>query len=92
MPAQSVLRGSPTMHSRSAVGHIHYFTKETALVKLKDTGYEIMDYVHTSGLLELPNRSWKAKILKFHRRLCFSLEQDWAAKIFGGFSLLVLAR
>ena len=34
------------MLGRKTVGHIHYFTKETALASLEDTGYQIID-THT---------------------------------------------
>ena len=39
----SVLRNT-MMSARQSVGHLHYFTQETALATLKDSGYEIIDY------------------------------------------------
>lgn len=92
LSVQTVLRSSPILKGRSSVGHIHYFTKETALATLKDTGYEVVDYSYTSGSLELPNRGWKANLLKLPRRLFFLLHQDLAVRILGGCSLLVLAK
>lgn len=92
LSVQTVLRSSPILKGRSSVGHIHYFTKETALATLKDTGYEVVDYFYTSGSLELPNRGWKANLLKLPRRLFFSLHQDLAVRILGGCSLLVLPK
>jgi SAM-dependent methyltransferase len=88
---QTVLRGSPIMKLRSSVGHIHYFTKETALATLKDTGYDLLDYFYTDGS-QLPNRGWKADLLKIPRRLLFSVDQDLASRVLGGFSLMVLAK
>ena len=32
------------MYGRKTVGHIHYYTKETALALLQDTGHQIIDY------------------------------------------------
>ncbi|MDX9745689.1 MAG: hypothetical protein WCX84_00020 [Syntrophales bacterium] len=61
LSVQTVLRSFPIIHGRKSVGHIHYFTKETALETLKDTGYLIIDYFYTGGSLELPNRGWKTK-------------------------------
>ncbi len=90
LSVQSVLRETPISKVRQSVGHIHYFTKETALATLKDTGYEVIDYFYTSGSLELPNRGWKANLMKLPRSLFFSLHQDLAVRILGGFSLLVL--
>lgn len=92
LSVQVVLRSSPILKARESVGHIHYFTKETALATLKDTGYKVVDYFYTSGSLELPNRGLKANLLKLPRRLFFSMHQDWAVRILGGFSLLVLAK
>jgi SAM-dependent methyltransferase len=67
LSVQTVFRASPIVKVRASVGHIHYFTKETALETLKDTGYQIIDYVYTGGSLELPNRGWKANLLKVPR-------------------------
>lgn len=92
LSVQWVLRSSPILNMRSSVGHIHYFTKETALATLKDTGYEIMDYFYTANAVELPNRGWKANLLKLPRKLLFSISQDWTVRILGGYSLLVLAK
>ncbi len=92
LSVQAVLRSSPIIRGRKLVGHIHYFTKETALETLKDTGYEIIDYSYTGGSLELPNRGWKARLLKLPRKLAFSISQDFAVRLLGGYSLLVLAK
>lgn len=92
MSVQTVLRISPILGLRNTVGHLHYFTKETALATLRDTGYEIMDCVFTKSAIELPNRNWRETLLKWPRRLLFSLHENFTARVLGGFSLLVLAR
>ncbi len=92
LSVQSVLRSSPLIYARTKVGHIHYFTKDTALATLRDAGYEILDYFYTSGSVELPNRGWKATLLKLPRKLFFSVNQELTARVLGGFSLLVLAK
>ena len=92
LSVQTVLRSSPIIKGRKSVGHIHYFTKETALETLKDTGYEIIDYFYTGGSLELPNRGWKANLLKIPRKLAFSANKDLAVRLLGGYSLMVLAK
>jgi len=92
LSVQTVLRSSPIIRGRALVGHIHYFTKEIALEALKDTGYEIVDYFYTGGSLELPNRSWKMQLLKLPRQLAFSVHEDLAVRVLGGYSLLVLAK
>ncbi len=92
LSVQSVLRAGPLLKHRRDVGHLHYFTKETALETLKYGGYDIVDYAFTATAVELPNRGWKADLMKLPRRALFALNQDLAARLFGGYSLLVLAR
>lgn len=91
LSVQMILRNSPIMKVRTNLGHIHYFTKDIALSSLKDTGYQIIDYFYTSGSLELPNRGWKANLLKTPRKLAFFIHRDLTVRILGGFSFLVLA-
>lgn len=92
LSVQTVLRSSPILTLRKSVGHIHYFTKETALEALKDTGYDIVDYFYTNSAIELPNRGWKANLLKIPRKLFFLVNNDLAVRVLGGYSLLVLAK
>ncbi|MBD2523524.1 bifunctional 2-polyprenyl-6-hydroxyphenol methylase/3-demethylubiquinol 3-O-methyltransferase UbiG [Nostoc sp. FACHB-133] len=93
LSVQTVLRSSPILKDRLLYGHIHYFTKETALATLKDTGYEVLDYFYTCPCLELQNRGgWKSSLLNVPRKLLFSINQDLAVRILGRFSLLVLAK
>ncbi len=92
LSVQTVLRSSPILKIRSSVGHIHYFTKETALATLKDTGYEVVDYFYTNNSHELPSYGWKNYLMKLPRRFFFSIHHDLAVRVFGGFSLLVIAR
>lgn len=92
LSVQTVFRGSPLANLRKTVGHIHYFTKETALAALSDTGYEVLDYFYTNGSLELPNKGWKSRLLKLPRKTFFWINKDWGVRILGGCSLLVLAK
>jgi len=89
---QSVFRVSPILKLRRSVGHIHYFTKETALALLEDAGYTIDDAVLTFGSVELPKRGWKATLMKLPRRVATAVSPDLSARILGGASVLVLAR
>jgi hypothetical protein len=76
---------------RELYGHIHYFTKETALATLKDAGYELLDYFYTPRCIELAKET-VLKIARLPRRVCFAIHQDLTVRILGGYSLLVLAR
>lgn len=91
LSVQSILRMLPLKH-RQRIGHLQYFTKETAIETLKETGYEIIDHFYTAGALETPNRSWQARLLNVPRRLVFGINRDLAVRLFGGYSMLVLAR
>ena len=92
LSVQSVFRGWPIMGLRSDVGHIHYFFKQTALAAIQDAGCEIVDYHYTASRLELPNQALTSQLMKLPRRLMFGLNQDFAVRLVGGYSLLVLAK
>ena len=92
MNVSSVLRVHPILHARSHVGHLHYFSKETALQTLKGCGYKIEDYFYTAGALSLQNHSLKTKIVNLPRKLIYSLNPDMAVRLLGGYSLMVLAK
>lgn len=91
LSAFALLRGRPLEHLWHSVGHIHQFTKDTALAALADTGYKVLDWSYTSGRTELPNLGWKTRLLKWPRKAFHAVAPDAAARILGGYSLLVLA-
>ena len=92
LSAQEVLRARPLIDARRKVGHIHHFSKETALATLEDCGYEVIDHFYTSGRTELPGLGWKARLLKGPRAALFRMNPDLAARLLGGYSLMVVAR
>jgi hypothetical protein len=53
LSVQTVLRGTPLIRDRQRFGHIHYFTKETALQLLIDLGDNIIDWFYTAVALDL---------------------------------------
>lgn len=87
----SILRRNMT-ESRKAVGHLHYFNRDTALATLADCGYEIIDDFYTESFRRLPRPSLKNKITGLVYRLIFRRSKDLAVKLFGDCSLIVLAR
>lgn len=88
----SVLRVTPILTARKKVGHIHYFTKETALAILKDTGYEVIDWFYTAGSIELTAKSFRTKLAKIPRQIIYSLNPELAVRLMGGYSLMVLTK
>ncbi len=75
--------------AREQVGHLHYFTRETALASLVQAGLKVKDWFFTS--VELDQGVHGRKRLQIVRKLFFTRNPDLAARWLGGFSLLVLA-
>ncbi len=88
---QAILRNK-LLISRNSFEHLHYFTKETAIATLEDSGYTILDLFYTKASTDFPKRAIKSKITSRLRKLVFKLHKDTAVKLFGGYSLLVLAK
>ncbi len=89
---QRVLLGKPILKRRREIGHIHYFTKETALATLEDTGYDILDHFYTPGSLDLASSSFIYTLGRWPLKLASMINQDLAVRILGGHSLMVLAQ
>lgn len=91
LSAQTVVRGKTLPRLRSTLGHLHYFTKETAFQTLEDSGYRILDFSYTSSSTELPTHIPTVKLLKWPRKLFFTLNQDLAVRALGGYRIMILA-
>ncbi|MER8507353.1 methyltransferase domain-containing protein [Mesorhizobium sp. M0199] len=80
------------MHARQKVGHLHYFTRETALATLEDTGYTVVDWHFTdvAGEANVSTRPLRTKLLNPVRKLIGSVAPATSALLLGGFSLMVL--
>jgi len=92
LSVQTVLRSKPIIKSRQDVGHIHYFTKETAMAILEDTGYKILDYFFTGTSIDLPVNSFQTLLARLPRIVMYKFNRDIAVRLFGGYSLMILAR
>lgn len=89
----SVLRAS-FVNARYSVGHLHYFSAESAVATLKDTGHEIVDYFYTNGALGLfkQHPSLKRALANAPRWVLSWASEALSARLLGGYSLLVLAK
>ena len=89
----SVLRGS-LVRGRYSIGHLHYFTAETALATIKGTGHEIVDYFYTDGALGLfkHHPTMMRTLANGPRWLLSRVSVPLAARLLGGYSLMVLAK
>ena len=93
LAARTIMKPHVLLQQRSSVGHIHYFTKETAWWALTDTGYEIIDWTYTKPVVDVKKaNSVKRWVKKCLRNLSFALNKDWSAKKWGGYSVMVLAK
>jgi SAM-dependent methyltransferase len=79
--------------ARDTVGHIQYFNDYTAVETLKDSGYQIQSAVLSPGFL------WDARpkgavqyVVYGLRRLCMLFGHKFAARMMGGYCLVVAAR
>jgi SAM-dependent methyltransferase len=77
--------------TRRQFGHLHYYTAAIAFETLRECGYEGVAHAYPSRLLDQP-RSASEWIFWLPRKLGAWLRPELSARIFGGTSLLVLAR
>jgi len=91
LSVQAVLRKRGLLKRRELWGHLHYFTKETALETLKDVGYELLDYFYTPRGIELATETVH-KLALLPRMVCFRIHKELEVGRLGGYGLLVLAR
>jgi len=89
----SALLRDRQLHARRQVGHLHYFSRATALATLEDTGYRIVAAEYTNLSVETQEGRRALTILaNVVRSGVQAISTDLAAKLLGGYSLLVLCR
>jgi SAM-dependent methyltransferase len=84
--------GGYLMTKREQYGHIHYFTRETALAMLRDVGYTIVDSFYTGLFFGPHRRSFATRLMDSVRKGAYRIFPDFSARWFGGVSLMVLAK
>jgi len=92
LSALSVLRETPLLYVREKVGHLHYFTKSLALALLDECGFDVVDAQFTGAAFSAPRRSWKGRLAGLVRRVAYAVHREWAVRLLGGETLIVLAR
>jgi SAM-dependent methyltransferase len=82
----SIITGQ-IMRNRKKVGHLHYFTKDTALALLAECGYTVCNVFYTGDIERLPSRPnvWWRKAL-------YSVSPDFCAKFAGCYNIMVTCR
>ena len=76
---------------RNTLGHLHYFTRKTALATLIETGYQPVYWHFTASGWDGPGRNpWT--VLNITRRVFNRLNPEMMQRILGGLSLLVVTK
>jgi SAM-dependent methyltransferase len=89
LSVQTVLRNAPLAERRRRLGHLHYFTKDTALASLTHAGYEVLDVFYSCKTIGLTPRARLARQL---RKVPFRANPDLTVRLLGGYSLVALTR
>ena len=81
-------------HSYNQVGHLHFYTKKTAILLLESCGYQVVKYIYANNRLKELTKTNKIKkyIIYFFQCLLGLISRNLASSIFGGYSLVVLAK
>lgn len=72
-------------------GHLHFFDKNSAINIIKKNDYEVVDWFYTTWSLDRHKKGLK-KIFQLIIRFCYWVNIDASVKLFGGASLLVVAK
>ena len=90
---RTILKPHVLLQQREGVGHIHYFSKEMAEWMLKDSGYSIIDWEYSASLSDRGlDVSLKGKIKKILRKLSYAINKNISVKLWGGYSMMILAK
>ncbi|MEO6813248.1 MAG: class I SAM-dependent methyltransferase [Ginsengibacter sp.] len=93
LSCRTLLKPHVMLEQRNTVGHLHYFSKEIIEWALKDTGFTVIDWLYTKPVIDFrPKKNLKAKIKKVLRNMSFSINKNMSAKLWGGYSMMILAK
>ena len=91
LSAQAVLRPEGLIKLRRASDDLHFFTRDTMLQALRDEGYRIVQWFYAPRATYRAGNAAK-RIKQWPRRMLYALNQDFAVRCLGGYSLFVLAQ
>ncbi len=92
LSVQTVSRPSSLGYVRGLVGHLHYFTEQSAIATIEHCGFEVVDYFLTASAVELNGGGWKRKLARIPRWTMGCLSKSLSARILGGYSIMILAK
>ena len=81
-------------YNRRRLGHLHYFSKDTALSTVEECDLAIVDWQYVFDSINMPHtsRSLLKIALKAPRIVSRRLFPDLGVRLFGGAGILILAR
>jgi 2-polyprenyl-3-methyl-5-hydroxy-6-metoxy-1,4-benzoquinol methylase len=81
-------------HSYDEVGHLHFYTKKTAIITLEHCGFKILDCIYAKNRFQEIKNSLRLKklLISIPQYILDKFNEDLACNIFGGYSLIVLAQ
>lgn len=91
MSVSAVARMAPLIEGRTRIGHLHYFSRETALAVLAECGYTVIAERYTPAALSAPATRLRTSLLRLPRRTGSKVVPHLTARLLGGFSLLIMA-
>lgn len=74
-----------------SLGHLHLFTIETALKSVEYTGHQVVDWILTPAALARPNKAIRTRVANLIRLPLAKISTSLAARLIGGYSILILA-
>lgn len=78
---------------RKEHGHLHYFTRISALALLEAAGYRVLHWHYTEPLWEKPrSQALSRRPVNLARRVLKVFSKEWTSRLLGGLALLVVAR
>jgi SAM-dependent methyltransferase len=90
LSVQAVVRKDGLMKRRRDHDHVHYFSRETVLATLEDTGYRVVDCFFAPRSNEI-GPSLLQKLFRLPRAALYGMHQEFAVRLLGGYSLMILA-
>ena len=89
LSVQGLVRHTGIARARRELGHLHHFTRDTALATLEHTGHHVVDWFYTT-LDRAQPMSVSQRLALYPRTLALRLAPDLLVRLLGGFSMAVL--
>lgn len=90
MNALAIAREWPIAQARAEIGHLHYFSRGSALALLRECGLSIVAERYTPWAIDQRHKSWRKRLAATPRALAYRLSPHATVRLLGGWSLMVL--